>query len=435
MPDQIKLIDMRARWRRALLLAPVILILVGAWFGARWGFSSTLAESPPNLEVAQFAARLAPDDPQAHYTLAVLRRRSLLPEELPEALRQYEEAARLSPNDYRLWMELGRVRGQTGDFTGGEQALRRAVELAPSYSLPHWYLGNLLLRAGRTDDAFAELRRAADAHPWELRPQVFNLAWRVYDADVPAVAAAVGNSATVRAELTTYLLKQKRLDDARHMWLSLSQAEKREQRPAGEALLRTLVEARRFHEALEVEREIAPEGATPGPEIGRLLNGGFDEEVAAPGKSFWGWQIAPGPQLQPGLDPRLRHGGARSLRLVFNAYSMPSITNVSQLIAVAPGSRYRLQYHVRAEDLKSVSMLITEVVDTGMEPGRMLATAGPLANGTSDWQAVTLDFNVPAQSEAITVRLNRAPCPYQACPLFGKVWYDDFDLQRVGGAQ
>ncbi|MGI9105573.1 MAG: tetratricopeptide repeat protein [Pyrinomonadaceae bacterium] len=294
MPDQIKLIDMHALWRRALLLVPVILILVGAWFGARWGFGNTIAEHAPDLDVAQFAARLAPDDPQVHYTLAVLRRRSLLPEELPEALRQYEEAARLSPNDYRLWMELGRVRGQTGDSAGGEQALRRAIELAPLYSSPRWHLGNLLLRAGRTDDAFAELRRAADAHPFDLRPQVFSLAWRVYNADVPLVAAAVGNSAATRAELALYLVKQKQLDDARRMWSSLSEAEQREQRPAGEALLRALVEARRFHAALEVGRDLAPEGAS---EIGRLLNGGFEEEVVAPGKGFVGWQIAPVAQM------------------------------------------------------------------------------------------------------------------------------------------
>jgi hypothetical protein len=430
MPDQIKLIDVQARWRRMPLLVPVALILIGVWFGVRWSFGNTIAEFAPSLEAAQVAARLAPDDPQTHFSLAVLRRRSLLPEELPEALRQYEEAARLSPHDYRLWMELGRVREQTGDRTGGEQALRRAVELAPFYSLPRWHLGNLLLRAERTDEAFAELRRAADADP-ALRMQVFNVAWRVYHADVPTVAAAVGNSPATRAELAAYLLGQKRLDDARRIWSSLNRAEQREQRPAGEALLRALVEARRFHAALEVQREIAPEDAA-GIEIGRLLNGGFEEEVDAPGKSLWGWQIALVAQMQVGLDARLRRGGARSLRLVFNAYSMPSITNVSQLIAVAPGARYRLRYSVRTEDLKSLSTPVIEIIDVGAEAGRVPATAEPLANGTSDWQAVTLEFNVAAQTEAITVRLNRAPCPAQVCPLFGKVWYDDFDLQRVG---
>lgn len=430
MPDSIKLIDMRSLWRRVLLLAFVVPVLTGVWFAARWNFGNTIAEVAPDLEVAQFAARLAPDDPQTHFTLAVLARKSLLPEALPEALRQYEEAAALSSNDYRLWLELGRVRGQTGDFAGGEQALRRAVELAPFYSSPRWHLGNLLLRTGgRTEEAFAELRRAAEADPG-LRQQVLNLAWRVFDADVPSVAAAVGNSAATRAELTAYLLNQKRLDDARGMWSSLKRAEQREHRPVAESLLRAFVEAGRFHAALEMQREIAPEGA---PEFGRLSNGGFEEEVAGAGKSFWGWQIAPVAQMQVGLDARQRHGGARSLRLVFNAYSLPSVTNVSQLIAVEPRARYRLRYSVRTEDLKSVSTLSTEIVEAGAGAGRVLATTEPLANGTSDWQAVTLDFDAPAQSEAITVRLSREPCPAQACPLFGKIWYDDFDLQRIGG--
>jgi len=427
MPDQIKLIDMQALWRRVLLLVFVVLVWIGVWFGARWGFGNSIAQFAPDLEVAQFAARLAPDDPQPQFSLAVLQRRSLLPEALPQALRHYEEAARLSPHDYRLWMELGRVRGQIGDFDGGAAALRRAAELAPSYSLPRWHLGNLLLRAERTDEAFAELRRAAAADPG-LRSQVFNLAWRVFDANVPSVVAAVGNSAVMRAELTAYLLNQKRLDDARKLWLSLNRAEREEHRPVGEALLRASVEAKRFHAALEVGREIAPEVT---PEMGRLLNGGFEDEVGPPGRSFWGWQIAPAAQMQVGLDARLRHGGERSLRLVLDAYSLPSITNVSQLIAVEPGARYRLRYSVRTEDLKSISTLLTEVVDAGAA-GRVLATAQPLVNGTSEWQTATLDFNASAQTEAIIVRLNRAPCPAQVCPLFGKVWYDDFDLQRAG---
>jgi hypothetical protein len=30
------------------------------------------------------------------------------------------------------------------------------------------------------------------------------------------------------------------------------------------------------------------------------------------------------------------------------------------------------------------------------------------------------------------VRLRRVPCPEEACPIFGKIWYDDFNLQRAG---
>ena len=62
---------------------------------------------------------------------------------------------------------------QEGNIAESETALRRAVALAPAYSFPHWYLGNLLLRNNRFDEAFPELRTATEADN-ELRPQLFN---------------------------------------------------------------------------------------------------------------------------------------------------------------------------------------------------------------------------------------------------------------------
>ena len=154
--------------------------------------------------MARSATRLAPDDPQAHFTLGVFNKNSFLPEELDEALVRYKRATSLSPNDYRLWLELGRAYSQAGDLEGAERALRRAVELAPAYALPRWYLGNVLLRVGGRDkNAFAELQQAGEADP-ALRAQVTGLALHVYGNDTTAVVSAIGNSPAARAELIEY---------------------------------------------------------------------------------------------------------------------------------------------------------------------------------------------------------------------------------------
>jgi tetratricopeptide (TPR) repeat protein len=172
--DQLKLIDVRAPLPRAALLVPVLVALLFSWFAVRWYMGHFVAEFAPRMEEGQLdaanaAMHLAPDDPWTHVAIAGLKKRSLLPDDLPDAVRHYEEAVRLSPNDYRFWMELGRVREQSDDRAGGEKALRRSVELAPSYAAPRWYLGNLLLRAGRGDEAFAELRRAAEADATSIK--------------------------------------------------------------------------------------------------------------------------------------------------------------------------------------------------------------------------------------------------------------------------
>jgi tetratricopeptide (TPR) repeat protein len=424
--DQLVLINVRALWRRFLLLVPVALAITGAWHALRWYIGNTMAEFATDLETARVAARLAPDDPQSHYTLAVQTRKSFLPGEMAEALRQCEQAASLSPNDYRLWMDLGRMREQAGDAEGGARALRRATELAPHYAMPRWYLGNLLLRQGQYDEAFAELRRAGDADP-TLRPQVFNLAWRIYGENVQAVTAAVGDSAPARAQLAEYLVNQKRVDDSIRLWSSLSPDEKREQAATGERLMRVLFGAKRFRLVLQVYRDYS--GATD-VSLANLLNGGFEDEVGAPGASLFGWQVVQVPQTQIRIDPYVHAGGRRSLRIIFNAPSALEFRNVSQFIVVEPNARYQLEYWARTEDLKSASTLVTEVVDAA-DPSRVLGASAPLPTGTNDWQPVKVEFTTPAQTEGITVRLNRAQCMATVCPIFGKVWYDDFDLKRV----
>ncbi|HYO99627.1 MAG TPA: tetratricopeptide repeat protein [Pyrinomonadaceae bacterium] len=435
MKDQITTVELRASWARVLLIVPLLVAAVGTWYGVRWCIANTMAEWLPDIQAAQAAARLAPDDPQAHFTIARLRERSFLPEELPEAARRYEEAARLSPNDFRLFMELGRVRGLIGDARGGEEALRRAVELAPNYPAPRWYLGNLLLRQGRIEEAFAELRRAGDANPQMFRPQMLELSWRFYNGDIQSVLKAAGESAGARGALMDYLINQKRLDDALRLWEKFDAGERKAQRETGEKLLLRLLEAKRFHEVLTMHRELAVVDGTPtSAERERFTNGGFEAAVGPPGKSPFEWQVTPVAGVQMGLDERVQQEGARSLRLAFSTPGTLDFRNISQLVTVEPQTRYRIAYYVRTEDLKSEATLATEVVDAA-QPGSVLAASEPLAIGTADWRAVALDFTTGAETRAVTLRIVSPQCPAATCPIFGKVWYDNFNLQRAAAAR
>ena len=110
MSDQIAFINVRPVLLRVPLIVFAGAALFAAWCGVRWLVGNTMAESARDFETGESAVRLAPDDPYARLQLARLRRVSLLPEELPEALRQFEQAAALAPNDYLIWMELGRDR-------------------------------------------------------------------------------------------------------------------------------------------------------------------------------------------------------------------------------------------------------------------------------------------------------------------------------------
>lgn len=430
MSDQLTLVNLDAAWRRVLLLVPAALVCFGSWTALRWLAGDTMAVYPTNIEVARLAERFAPDDPQTHFTVGVFARNEFSQDQLQETAREFERATALSPYDYRLWMELGRAREQAGDAAGGEQALRRARALAPNYVMPRWYLGNLLLRAGRDTEAFKELRAAAESDR-ELRGPIFASVWSIYGGDLERVTAAVAETPAVRAELVVYLVAQQRMDDALRLWSSFSQQEKRKLHDAGDALARGLMKNRRYGAALEVLGGTSSNAS--GVQVGQIANGGFEDEIVATGDEKFGWTITRVAQAEIGLDPRIVHGGARSLRISFNAPSSIAFANVTQLIAVEPGARYRLEFFVRTESLKSVATLAVDVV-SGAQDGHILAASAPAPTGTSDWQPVAVEFNAPADADGVIVRVRRQPCTDEACPIFGKIWYDDFSLQRAGAA-
>ncbi|HEX8096904.1 MAG TPA: tetratricopeptide repeat protein [Pyrinomonadaceae bacterium] len=423
---------------RVMLLVPVALALLFSFYALRWYVGGTMAEVAPNvdegaLDVANKAAGLAPDDPLAHWTVAGLERRSLDPALLPEVVREYERAVSLSPNDYRLWMDLGVAREQAGDVAGGERALRRAVELAPSYADPRWFLGNLLLRAGRREEAFAELRRSAEANPQVYRPQIFNLAWQVYGQDARALESAAGQGgAATRAELASYLMGRGLQDEAVRLWSGLSTAEKKEQRAVGESLLSSLAAAKRYRAAFDIYRDLAPDG--PSIQPGQFQNGGFENDLKPAGTTPFGWQIkSTPPQAQVVIDARGGRGGGRALRVQLNAPKTLAFDHVSQLLAVAPSTQYRFECYVRTDDLKTAGAPLFQVFDAG--DGSLLAATPPLPAGKNDWRALAVEFKTTPKTEAVVVRSGRAPCGSDpnVCPVFGTIWYDDFNLQPGGG--
>jgi tetratricopeptide (TPR) repeat protein len=431
MAEQVAHIDATRPLVRFFMVLTLVLALLASWSVVRSYLGNTIAEyydaDENGLETIRRAVSWAPSDPLTHWRLGAIAQRQLLPDQLHQVVHEYEKAASLSPNDYRYWVALGTALEQWGEVERGEKALRRAMELAPSYAYPRWYLGNLLLRSGRYDQAFAELRRAADANP-DLRSQLLNLAWAVYNKDLDSFVEAVGNSASARAELAAYLVGRQRFEDGILLWQRLSEADKRANRSNGEAIVAALVTARSFHQAAEVANDLVPTAAYRTGE-GRLVDGGFEEEVIPQTGAVFGWQVKSLPQAQVGIDPNRGHLSSRSMRIVFQVPSRLDSISVSQLVPVRPDTQYDFECYVRSQDLQSASTPRIEIADA--TEGQGVAGSNPAPTGSTDWQRIAFSFKTGAKTDAVTVKIVRTSCGEDpVCPIFGTVWYDDFNLKR-----
>ena len=426
-------IDLRAPARRALVILAALLAVLSVWFVGRWYVGDTIAEYAPDnpdgaTELARMGTRWAPDDAFAHWTLGALEEKEFSASNLADAVRQYQIAVTLSPNDYRYWMELGRGLEAAGDSAGGERALGRAVELAPAYSLPRWYFGNLLLREGKTDEAFRQLARAGATNPG-IRVQVFNLAAQVFGPDIDALANAICTSVAMRIELAIYLAGRQKFDDAMRVW-SGTQNRTSEHELASE-LTKQLIDAKHFQDALVVLREIEPDaGKVPVPE--QFINGGFENGSTVSNSDSFGWSISSGSLAQMSIDSQA-HSGRNSLKIYFRAPTKLETIHVSQAIVVEPDTQYHFECYVRTNDLTTGSPPLITIISA--TDSSVLASSPPLPTGTNDWQRFVLDFKTKPKSDGVILKLSRQPCDdAQVCPIFGTVWYDDFNLQRTNGA-
>lgn len=429
-----EVIQLNARKPVAKIAVILVLLISAVWsyFVLRWYLGNTLAEyfntAENSLQMAELASSLAPGDPLPHWRLGIVSQNRLPLDQQDKAIAEFEKAVALSPNDYRFWMALGTAQEQSGNPQKGEQAFRRSVSLAPSYAYPHWYLGNLLLRNNRFDEAFAELRLASDADI-QLRPQLFNMVVAVYGSDREAMKKAVGTEALTRAQFAAYLFGQKKTDDGLSVWNGISLEDKKQNRDVGDSIVSALIQEQRFHDALQMWNDIAPANELRA-EADKIFDGGFEVTAAYGTNAVFAWQVLSTPQLEIGIDPNRGHSGQRSLRLAFQVRSKLEGINASQVVAAFPNHQYDFECYFRSDKLVSGSTPRVQIVDA--IDGSVLAASDQAPNGTNDWSRIGLSFKTGAKTQAIRVKLVREPCgdDNTSCPIFGGIWYDDFSIKR-----
>lgn len=419
----VKSIKLESPVSRAILLVAALVCLAGVYFFAKWSLGSTIATQSLYREVTEFAINLAPSDPQTHFSLAVLNEKSFVMEDLPKALAEYEKATALSPNDFRLWLALGKARERSGDASGAEKALRKALELAPNYSEVQWTLGNVLLRQDKTTEAFAEIRKAVAGDAKYVNPAV-STAWQTTGGDIALVKQNVGDSAAVNSALAIFLARQKRFEEALAIWNSLPENDKKTTfRQNSDALFNETIAAKKYRVALQIQKQISE---TANQTVGKITNGGFEEAIKASNESVFDWQIADALQPQIGPNNAQKHGGNLSLLIIFNSSDGKDFRAVSQNVVVETGKKYSFETFYKSE-LKTAATLRWEIVDAA--DGKVLATTAAIA-ASSDWTSLKAEFTAPENTEAVAIRLARDGCKSPFCPISGSVWFDDFSISN-----
>jgi tetratricopeptide (TPR) repeat protein len=90
-------------------------------------------------------------------TLSVKAKQHLLARRFPEALTEYQALATQYPDHAPLFKEIGRLQWRLGERDRAIESLRKAVDLDPRLSEPHYLLAGLYREMGDTASADREL--------------------------------------------------------------------------------------------------------------------------------------------------------------------------------------------------------------------------------------------------------------------------------------
>ena len=411
--------------RAVIALMLSLSCLWAIWYAGYRGISRLLTEyggDVGQLALVERAVRMSPNDPDAHtgrgLMLAQLNR-------YPEAGLEFENAAKLRPRDYYLWLELGMARDEAGDQPGAERALREAARLAPYYSRPAWQLGNVLFRLGKQDEAFEHFRRAAASEPG-LLPGIIDLAWGASRSAEGTRAAVRPQTSFAHVAMARFFARRGNGIDAVAEFRAAGSVSRDDARE----LIKELLAQKAFGDAREVWVQQKGQNSRAGEGDSLIYDGGFEQslEVDEPG---FGWQVLSNvPGMVLSLDAAEPYQGSQSLRIDFQGSSKPAQPVVSQIILVEPNTRYRLRFATRIRDIVSGGLPIFQVADTAVSDG-VLAKSETFGSGVRPWRESNLEFTTGAQTKAVTAQVLRASCATEPCPIFGSLWLDGFVLQKV----
>jgi tetratricopeptide (TPR) repeat protein len=365
------------------------------------------------------AVALLPGDAEGHAARAEVLQRF---KDYGQARDEFERAVQLRPRDYYLWMLLGVTRDQNYDQAGALRAFQQAVALAPAYAKPHWQLGNLLLRMGQIDQAFVELRQAAQSNP-SLWPNVCDLAWGIYGHDANTVVRVIQpGTDTAHLALALFFARHNQAEAA----LEQFRAARVRAENVAESVLDELLKARAFNEAYEVW---ANRHSVPLSDATAIIRDGGFEGVLTVGQTGFGWQITPDiPNIALSIDEGAHESGARSLRLDFHGNSNPASPLVTQIVLVKPRTRYHLSLFGLSKDFVSAADPVITLSDASDPNHAVLAQTPPLRSDPNVWREFAIDFTTNANTQAFTLTVARQSCANSPCPAFGTVWLDSFSL-------
>ena len=352
--------------------------------------------------------------------------------ELGKAEAAFLQAARGSPMESKIWTGLADTYLQMARFDQVETALRTALRVSPHEPANAWRLGNALVLAGRVQEALPLLRVVALSDP-EQRLAIYDLGWKLLESANLVSRDIVPDDLDAKAAYLTYLIQRRPKNATATVWQDLRRAQHPDTIPLGYALVDALVATEREKEATDLWNDVLEStgrgGARPAGAL--MTNGDFEFDLPDAGLD---WHLVKGRSWTFKLDNFIACHGSRSLMISFEGQSNPQFNNLWQLVIVEPSQDYLLRACVRTDNLTSDCGFQIMADAYRVPPSESFTVTGPVHVGSETWIEDKIRFHTGPHTRMVRVWLYRAASHKLYGQLSGRVWVDNFRIERSAGS-
>ncbi len=157
-----------------------------------------------------------------------------------------------------------------------------------------------------------------------------------------------------------------------------------------------------------------------------LTNSGFENEITGRGFDWRCWGEKAGHWKFKRVFSESVEGNY-ALRLNFNGKANIAFYHLYQIVAVIPNATYRLTYAWKTSGITTDQGPYVEIIDFD---SRAMLETGMMMSGTHAWHDDRIDFSVPPDCRAVVVRLRRKTSMRFDSKIRGKIWLDNFRLEK-----
>jgi len=404
----------------------IIILSIAAAYDllSTWRGVSLLKSSYPSEKSLLKAIQFTPSNPDPFYGLSLFYQWDFRSMDLKKSLAYLCGAIERNPLEQTYWINLAKIRQQSGEQEKFESALVNAIRVNPTGYQGRWVVGNLYLQGEVVEKALPHFSYLLRYYP-EQSGTVYDLWSKVVDDPDFILEKLVPQDPLAISTYLSYLYDAGDWGSAKKVWRKRASLGEKPDRNETLRHIDFLISRNELDEAMEVWKARLQQEKRSLPFDGNVVtNGSFEEENILGGG--FDWKIAEVKGAKVSRDHSVAFEGNHSIRISFEGKENVDFHHLHQVVPLKPSTDYLLKAWIRTKEISTKSGPRIEIYGIGSA----FHASSEAVVGDNAWRELSVRFRTPPKSKGGVVRVRREKTDKFDRLISGTVWIDNVRLME-----